>query len=73
MPGISCRHRDNFGHCRIHKAPWYARWALPKGRPECTEDVRRYVLVQDDSDLPPPCADRAPHAIPSDAPRPPRI
>jgi hypothetical protein len=34
-PLIQCIHRDNFNRCRVHKAPWWARWLLPKGRPLC--------------------------------------
>ena len=32
---INCVHADNWNHCKIHTAPWWIRWLLPKGRPKC--------------------------------------
>lgn len=34
-PMINCIHRDNWNRCKVHVAPWWLRWLLPKGRPAC--------------------------------------
>jgi hypothetical protein len=31
----SCQHLDNFNRCRIHMAPRWIRWLMPKGRLPC--------------------------------------
>lgn len=31
----NCQHLDNYRRCRVHTAPVWIRWLLPKGRPPC--------------------------------------
>lgn len=34
-----CKHVDNWGYCRIKKAPWWFRFLAPEGRARCIMDI----------------------------------
>ena len=68
----NCIHLDNWGYCKIQKAPFLLRWATPRGRMACADMVRASQFPQDDEDNP-LCKLREEHKRPAPpAPIPPR-
>lgn len=63
---VMCAHMDNFGRCRVHTAPRWIRWLLPKGRPPCI--FRSFTPQPQDGAL--ECPDQLwPEAAPLDGKR----
>jgi hypothetical protein len=58
----NCQHLDNWRRCKVHMAPWWIRWLLPKGRPPCVLDQQRVFRLQDEEFG---CADQRPYPRPA--------